>query len=59
MEAGAVQSNFIDHRFEVGLQRWLFKGNNCCFLLALTRPTLGLEGLPLSAKGTLSCIRSW
>ena len=22
----------------------------------MTRPTLGLEGLPLSAEGTLSCI---
>ena len=25
----------------------------------MTRPTLGLEGLPLSAEGTLSCITNW
>jgi len=25
----------------------------------VTRPTIGLEGLPLSAEGTLSCITSW
>jgi len=25
----------------------------------VTRPTLGLEGLPLSTEGTLSCIKNW
>jgi len=44
---------------EVGLYFELFKENCCWFVLLVTRPTLGLEGLPLSAEGTLSGHTIW